>query len=117
MIVPYYEECEQANGELCGHAIIGGSLHVFFTEVWFYEWTERLKNAKKANARDSKKEKWKAKLRIGRFWQKLSGRYGSGIIWIIPKQLNDTKLVPEPVYKLSLLTRTWQHFKTHEPRN
>lgn len=117
MIVPYYEECEQASRELREHAIIGRSLHAFFTEAWFYDWTEKLKNAKKANTHDSKKEKWKAKLRIGRFWQKLSSRYGSGIIWILPMQLSDTKLVSEPVYKLSSLTRTWQHFKTYKSRN
>ncbi|TQV89976.1 hypothetical protein IF1G_11353 [Cordyceps javanica] len=86
LIAAYYNECRQANGGLGGRAIISRSLQVFFTEVWFPEWVEELRKTKKHNAHNSMKGKWKARLRIGRFWKMLSSKYGSGIIWIFSER-------------------------------
>lgn len=50
------------NREIGGYAIISRLLYVFFTETWIYEWTKELEDIRKANLRNTKREKWKAKL-------------------------------------------------------
>jgi hypothetical protein len=88
----HHSQCHQAN---TAHRIVGGSLYVFFTEIWWEDWVKKLEASQtpRETQHEAKQQKWRDKVKTGRRWWKFHERYGVAFLAILPETVKDTKSV------------------------